>query len=91
MKITVWGINYAPEPAGIAPYNTQLCAHLKRNAHDVCMVASFPYYPAWRNSRAMEDVFFALTLATACRYIVAGILCRSDRLRSSASCTKVRS
>jgi colanic acid biosynthesis glycosyl transferase WcaI len=48
MKILVWGINYAPESAGIGPCNTALCEHLKSAGHDVEMVSTFPYYPAWR-------------------------------------------
>jgi colanic acid biosynthesis glycosyl transferase WcaI len=53
MKINVWGINYAPELTGIAPYNTALCEHLERNAHEVRMVTSFAYYPSW--TKAPED------------------------------------
>jgi colanic acid biosynthesis glycosyl transferase WcaI len=53
MNITVWGINYAPEPTGIAPYNTALCEHLVRNSHEARMVTSFAYYPAW--TKARED------------------------------------
>src|SRR5688572_26510985 len=53
MKINVWGINYAPELTGIAPYNTALCEHLSRHGHDVRMVSSFAYYPAW--SKSSED------------------------------------
>jgi len=53
MKINVWGINYAPEPTGIAPYNAALCEHLHREGHEVHMVTSFAYYPAWR--KAPED------------------------------------
>lgn len=53
MKITVWGINYAPELTGIAPYNTALCEHLSRRRHEVRMVTSFPYYPSW--TKARED------------------------------------
>lgn len=53
MKINVWGINYAPEPTGIAPYNTALCEHLGRHGHDVRMVTSFSYYPSW--AKAPED------------------------------------
>lgn len=53
MKINVWGINYAPEPTGIAPYNTALCEHLDRRGHDVHMVTSFTYYPSW--SKSPED------------------------------------
>src|SRR5436190_11857885 len=53
MKINVWGINYAPELTGIAPYNAALCEHLARQGHDVRMVTSFAYYPAW--TKAQED------------------------------------
>lgn len=48
MKIAVWGINYAPELTGIAPYNTALCRSLAARGHEVRMVTSFPYYPEWR-------------------------------------------
>jgi colanic acid biosynthesis glycosyl transferase WcaI len=52
MRINLWGINYAPEPTGIAPYNCALCGHLKRAGHDVEVVTSFAYYPAWRKAAA---------------------------------------
>src|SRR5437763_6848405 len=48
MRIVVWGINYAPEITGIAPHNVALCEFLQRNGHDVEMVTTFAYYPAWR-------------------------------------------
>jgi colanic acid biosynthesis glycosyl transferase WcaI len=48
MKVTVWGINYAPEVTGIAPYNVALCRYLKDHGHDVRMVTTFCYYPAWK-------------------------------------------
>lgn len=51
MKITVWGINYAPEPTGIAPYNTDLCNYLQERGHEVRMVTGFPYYPTWQKSK----------------------------------------
>ncbi len=53
MKINVWGINYAPELTGIAPYNAALCEYLERNSHEVEMVTSFAYYPSWQ--KAPED------------------------------------
>lgn len=53
MKINVWGINYAPELTGIAPYNTALCEFLERDGHGVRMVTSFAYYPSW--TKAPED------------------------------------
>ena len=48
LRLTVWGINYAPEPTGIAPYNTALCEYLRGCGHEVRMVTTFTYYPAWR-------------------------------------------
>jgi colanic acid biosynthesis glycosyl transferase WcaI len=48
MRVVVWGINYAPEIAGIAPHNVALCEFLQRYGHDVEMVTTFAYYPAWR-------------------------------------------
>jgi colanic acid biosynthesis glycosyl transferase WcaI len=47
MRITTWGINYAPELTGIAPYNTELCEFLKSRGHEISMVTAFSYYPAW--------------------------------------------
>jgi colanic acid biosynthesis glycosyl transferase WcaI len=48
MRVIVWGINYAPEVTGIAPYNVMLCEFLRGEGHDVEMVTTFPYYPMWR-------------------------------------------
>jgi colanic acid biosynthesis glycosyl transferase WcaI len=58
MKINVWGINYAPELTGIAPYNTALCEHLERSGHEVQMVTGFAYYPAWTKSAADRRKIF---------------------------------
>ena len=48
MRVIVWGINYAPEITGIAPHNVALCEFLKSRGHDVEMLTTFAYYPAWR-------------------------------------------
>src|SRR4051812_7626985 len=48
MRVIVWGINYAPEFAGIAPHNVALCEFLDAEGHDVEMVTTFAYYPTWR-------------------------------------------
>ncbi len=48
MKIIVWGINYEPEPTGIGPFNTDLCAYLAGQGHAVTMLTTFPYYPWWK-------------------------------------------
>lgn len=54
MKIIVWGINYAPEVTGIGPFNTALCEYLRDAGHEVEMVTTFSYYPAWRKQREDE-------------------------------------
>src|SRR5262245_60013179 len=51
LKVTVWGINYAPEVVGIGPFNTALCRFLLERSHSVRMVTTFPYYPAWEKQR----------------------------------------
>ena len=48
MKILVWGINYAPEVSGIAPFNTALCDYLAARGHEVTMLTTFAYYPQWK-------------------------------------------
>jgi colanic acid biosynthesis glycosyl transferase WcaI len=48
MRAIVWGINYAPELTGIAPYNVALCEFLRAHGDEVEMVTTFAYYPAWR-------------------------------------------
>jgi colanic acid biosynthesis glycosyl transferase WcaI len=50
MRVIVWGINYAPEFAGIAPHNVALCEFLDAAGHDVEMVTTFAYYPTWQKS-----------------------------------------
>jgi colanic acid biosynthesis glycosyl transferase WcaI len=48
VKITVWGINYDPEPTGIGPFNTDLCVYLAGRGHAVTMLSTFAYYPWWK-------------------------------------------
>jgi colanic acid biosynthesis glycosyl transferase WcaI len=58
MKVTIWGINYAPELTGIAPYNRALCEHLQKTGHEVRMVSTFSYYPVWKKSAADRGKLF---------------------------------
>jgi colanic acid biosynthesis glycosyl transferase WcaI len=51
-RILVTGINYAPEPTGIAPYTTKLAEHLARQGYRVTVVTGMPHYPAWRVEEA---------------------------------------
>ncbi|UNB54394.1 glycosyltransferase [Mycolicibacterium sp. YH-1] len=46
--MTVLGINYAPEPFGIAPYTTGMCRGLASRGYRVNVVTGMPHYPEWR-------------------------------------------
>jgi glycosyltransferase involved in cell wall biosynthesis len=48
MKVVVVGLNYAPEPTGIAPYTTALSRGLAARGHKVRVVTAMPHYPEWR-------------------------------------------
>jgi colanic acid biosynthesis glycosyl transferase WcaI len=48
LRARIWGINYSPELTGIAPYNTALAEFLVERGHDVHVVSTFTYYPAWK-------------------------------------------
>ncbi len=45
--VLVVGINYAPEPTGIAPYTTGIAEHLAGSAASVTVLAGMPHYPSW--------------------------------------------
>lgn len=47
MKFLFIGLNYAPEPTGVAVYSAELCETLARDGHDVRQICAQPYYPHW--------------------------------------------
>ena len=47
-QVLVVGINYAPEPTGIAPYTTGVAEHLAKYADRVTVFAGLPHYPSWQ-------------------------------------------
>jgi colanic acid biosynthesis glycosyl transferase WcaI len=55
MRITIIGINYAPEVTGIAPYTTGIAEGLAERGHDVTVVTGMPHYPAWRVDEDFRD------------------------------------
>jgi colanic acid biosynthesis glycosyl transferase WcaI len=63
VKITVWGINYEPEPTGIGPFNTDLCAYLAGRGHAVTMLSTFAYYPWWKKRAEDAGKFHERTVA----------------------------
>lgn len=49
--ITILGINYHPEPTGIAPYTAGLAEYLARQGYEVQVITAEPHYPSWRSMR----------------------------------------
>jgi colanic acid biosynthesis glycosyl transferase WcaI len=41
------GINYTPEPTGIAPYTSGMAEHLAQHARSVTVLTGMPHYPNW--------------------------------------------
>jgi colanic acid biosynthesis glycosyl transferase WcaI len=50
VRITILGINYAPESAGIAPYTTGLATGLVERGHQVRVLTGHPHYPHWKRA-----------------------------------------
>ena len=48
LKVLLLGLNYAPEPTGIAPYTTATARFLAEAGHDVHVVTGLPHYPYWK-------------------------------------------
>ena len=48
MRLLLLGLNYAPEPVGIAVYTSGLAEALAERGHEVRVIAGNPYYPQWR-------------------------------------------
>ncbi len=48
MKLTIIGLNYAPEPTGIAVYTAGLAEGLARRGVEVQAITGYPHYPQWK-------------------------------------------
>jgi colanic acid biosynthesis glycosyl transferase WcaI len=47
-NVLVIGINYWPEPIGIAPYTTAMAEYLAEHGAHVSVITGVPHYPEWR-------------------------------------------
>jgi colanic acid biosynthesis glycosyl transferase WcaI len=48
VRVALLGINYTPEPTGIAPYTAGIATGLAQRGHDVQVLTGYPHYPQWR-------------------------------------------
>lgn len=60
-RVLIYGINYAPEIAGVGKYSGEIGAHFAAEGHDVSVVTACPHYPGWaarpgyRNTRYSRE------------------------------------
>ncbi|WP_234906113.1 WcaI family glycosyltransferase [Affinirhizobium pseudoryzae] len=47
-RIIVYGMNYAPEIAGVGKYTGEIAEHLAAVGEDVTVVTTPPHYPGWK-------------------------------------------
>lgn len=47
MRILFLGVQFEPEIMALAPFNTEMCRHLREQGHEVTAVVGFPSYPEW--------------------------------------------
>ncbi|GGF22905.1 glycosyltransferase family 4 protein [Williamsia phyllosphaerae] len=50
MRVVIIGINYFPEPTGIAVYTSDIARILVARGHDVHVLTGLPHYPQWKVS-----------------------------------------
>src|SRR6202041_3972473 len=51
MRILIYSANFAPEPTGVGKYSGEMAWWVAEQGHEVRVVASPPYYPAWKVDR----------------------------------------
>ena len=59
-SVTIWGINYFPEPTGIGPQTTYLAETLVEMGYEVNIVTAFSYYPTWAKDKRDEGRIFRM-------------------------------
>lgn len=47
-SVTIFGVHYAPESTGNAPYTTAMAEALSRAGADVRIITGIPHYPQWK-------------------------------------------
>ncbi|MBT8270817.1 MAG: WcaI family glycosyltransferase [Flavobacteriaceae bacterium] len=60
-KITIIGVNYAPEDSAIGLYSTQMAEYLAQKGYDIRVITGFPYYPQWKihDSYKGKPIFYS--------------------------------
>ena len=69
-SVTMFGIYYAPDRSGNAPYTTGTAEFLAANGWDVTMVTGMPHYPEWKKRRApAQSIINGVRIIRANHYV----------------------
>jgi colanic acid biosynthesis glycosyl transferase WcaI len=74
LRVTIVGLNYAPEPTGIAPYTAGLADGLAERGDELYVISGFPHYPQWEVAagyagRSREEELGAVSLLRLGHYV----------------------
>ncbi|RZT87892.1 glycosyltransferase involved in cell wall biosynthesis [Pseudonocardia sediminis] len=56
LQVRILGLNFDPEPTGIAPYTSGMARFLADAGHDVHVVTGYPHYPYWRRAEGYGGI-----------------------------------
>ena len=57
MKILIYGLNFRPESVGIGKYSSEMASFLANRSHNVRVITSQPYFPAWSIFNSYRNQF----------------------------------
>lgn len=60
-SIVIYGMNYAPEIAGVGKYTGEIAEHLAAEGMDVTVVTTPPHYPGWKVQPGYGNWYSATT------------------------------
>jgi len=56
-RVVVYGMNYAPEIAGVGKYTGEIAEHLASQGMDVVVVTTPPHYPGWKVQAGYRNAY----------------------------------
>lgn len=62
VRILIYGMNFAPELAGVGRYTGDISAYLAGLGHRVTVVTTPPHYPGWRTQNGYRNGYMAETV-----------------------------
>jgi colanic acid biosynthesis glycosyl transferase WcaI len=74
-KVLIYGMNYAPEIAGVGKYTGEIAEYLNKIGADVTVVTTPPHYPGWRVQTGYKNRY-STTVSAGIKVIRSPLLLR---------------